>query len=142
MELTTKQKGNITELACAVALMQYGYKVSFPYGEDCKYDMILDTGKHLYRIQCKTSSLLDNKEGIKFKTRSTIITTHGVKSNSYSNNDIDFFATMYEGNCYLIPVTDCGNNEKTLRFYYPKNGQKKGISLVENYTLEKFKANE
>ena len=141
MELNTKQKGNITEMQCAVAFMQQGYKVSFPYGEDCKYDMIVDTGKHLYRVQCKTSSKLPNsEEGFKFKTRSTVITTHGVKTSGYSQEEIDVFATMYEGQCYVISVKDCGVNEKILRFQYPKNGQHKGITLAVDYKLEQTKA--
>lgn len=141
VELSTKQKGNITEIKCAVAFMQHGYKVSFPFGEDCKYDMIVDTGNHLYRIQCKTSSPLENpNDGFKFKTRSVVITTHGAKSSSYSNTDIDFFATMQKDKCYVVPVQDCGNNEKTLRYCYPRNGQHKGISLAVDYELGLNKA--
>ena len=141
MELSTKQKGNITEMQCAVAFMQQGFKVCFPYGEDCKYDMIVDTGKKLYRVQCKTASALSNKEdGFKFKTRSIVITTHGAKASSYSENEIDVFATVYEGQCYVIPVQDCGANEKTLRFHYPANGQRKGIALAADYKLEQSKA--
>ena len=120
--------------------MQQGYKVSLPYGEDCKYDMIVDTGQKLYRVQCKTSSALPDKEdGFKFKTRSVVITTHGTKTNGYSSKDIDAFATMYEGKCYLVPVEDCGINEKVLRLRYPRNGQHKGISLAENYELKQSK---
>lgn len=137
-ELTTKQKGNLTELECLLAFVKKGYKVSIPYGEDCRYDLIVDINNHLYRIQCKTSHALTNPEdGFKFKTQSVVITTHGTKQSKYSKIEIDFFATMYEGQCYLVPVVECGC-EKTLRFRYPANGQKKGISLAENYTLEKM----
>lgn len=102
--------------------------------------MIVDTGNKLYRIQCKTSTSLPNKEdGFKFKTRSVVITTHGAKANGYTNADIDAFATVYEGQCYLVPVLDCGVNEKVLRFKYPSNGQRKGISLAANYELEQSK---
>lgn len=136
MKFTTKEKGNITELKCALAFMEIGYKVSFPYGEDCKYDMIVDTGKNLYRVQCKTSSPLPREEdGFKFKTRSVVLTTKGMKASSYSEENIDFFATVYKDKCYIIPVDDCGPNEKTLRFCYPRNGQKKGISLANDYEL-------
>ena len=136
MELTTKQKGNITEMECILAFMKAGYKVSIPYGEDCKYDLVVDINNKLYRIQCKTSHALTNPEdGFKFKTKSVVITTHGVKENHYETNEIDYFATMYEGNCYLVPVGE-SNNEITLRFRYPANGQKKGISLAENYRME------
>lgn len=102
--------------------------------------MIVDTGQKLYRVQCKTSSALPDKEdGFKFKTRSVVITTHGTKTNGYSSKDIDAFATMYEGKCYLVPVEDCGINEKVLRLRYPRNGQHKGISLAENYELKQSK---
>ena len=141
MEYSTKQKGNITEMQCALAFMKMGYKISFPYGEDCKYDLIVDTGNKLYRIQCKTASALPNPEdGFKFKTRSVVITTHGTKASGYSQEEIDFFATMYEGKCYIVSVNDCGNNEKTLRYKYPSNGQRKNISLAVDYELGVNKA--
>lgn len=135
-ELTPKQKGNITELECLLAFVKKGYKVSIPYGEDCRYDLVVDINNKLYRIQCKTSQSLPNPEdGFKFKSKSVVITTRGTKESTYSENEIDFFATMYEGQCYLVPVSECGH-EKTLRFRYPANGQKKNISLAVNYTLE------
>lgn len=137
IDLTTKQKGNITELECLLAFVKQGYKVSIPYGEDCRYDLVVDIDNHLYRIQCKTSHALDNPEdGFKFKTKSVVITTRGAKENLYNENEIDYFATMYEGKCYLVPVNECGH-EKTLRFRYPANGQKKSIALAVNYEMEK-----
>ena len=136
VELTPKQKGNITELECLLTFVKNGYKVSIPFGEDCRYDLVVDINNKLYRIQCKTSHALPNpKEGFKFKTKSVIITAHGTRESTYSKDEIDFFATMYEGQCYLIPVEEC-KKEKSLRFCYPVNGQKKGISLARNYTLE------
>lgn len=136
LELTSKQKGNINELECILAFTKLGYKVSIPYGEDCRYDLIVDINNHLYRIQCKSSQPLSNPEdGFKFKTKSVVVTTHGTKESQYDENEIDYFATVYEGKCYLVPVNEC-KNEKTLRFHYPKNGQKKGISLAVNYNLE------
>jgi hypothetical protein len=137
-DLTTKQKGNVTELLCLLAFTKAGYKVSIPYGEDCRYDLVVDINNKLYRIQCKTSRSLDDPEdGFRFKTKSTVITSHGTKESSYNSSEIDYFATVYEGQCYLVPVDECGK-EKTLRYRYPKNGQKKGISLAENYKLDKI----
>ena len=136
VELTTKQKGNITEMECILAFMKAGYKVSIPYGEDCRYDLVIDIANRLYRIQCKTSHALDNPEdGFKFKTKSVVITTHGAKESRYTKQEIDYFATVYEGQCYLVPVDDCGQ-EKVLRYRYPANGQKKGIALADNYKME------
>ena len=113
MELTSKQKGNLTELQVITYLYGLGYQCSLPYGENSRYDLIADIDNHLIRIQVKTSSI---KKGTK--------------------NDIEFFATYWENQCYLIPVSEC-SCQKTLRFCYPPNGQKQGISLAENYIAEK-----
>jgi hypothetical protein len=59
----------------------------------------------------------------------------GVKNVKYTSNDIDYFATYWDGACYLVPVSEC-SNEKTLRFKSPANGQLKGVNLAEHYRLE------
>ena len=38
MELTSKQKGNLTELQCLTAFVAEGCGVSIPYGDNSKYD--------------------------------------------------------------------------------------------------------
>ena len=133
--MTTKEKGNLTELLCLCEFAKLGIKVSIPYGEDCKYDFILDVNGHLLKVQCKTSQKLENLEGFSFKCESVVVTTKKITATKYTLNDIDFFATMDENQCYLVPVEECGVR-KTLRYCYPSNGQKKGISLAENYKLE------
>ena len=60
----------------------------------------------------------------------------GVKNIRYNENEIDYFATYWDNECYLIPVQEC-SVEKTLRFAPPKNGQTKGITFAKDYTLEK-----
>lgn len=133
--LTPKEKGNLTELQCLVSFAKLGLKTSLPYGENCKYDFILDVNGTLLKIQCKTSHLITSQEGFEFKCQSINATTKGVIENRYTKNDIDYFATYFNEQCYLIPVEECGT-AKTLRYCYPKSGQKKGISLAENYKLE------
>ena len=50
-------------------------------------------------------------------------------------NDIDFFATIIEGKCYIVPVEEASGKQKSLRFKPPKNGQKEGISFAKDYEL-------
>lgn len=139
--LDTKQKGNVTEMECMLAFMKKGYLVSIPFGEDSRYDFIVDINDKLYKIQCKTcSEVLDDDNqtvlAIKFKT----VRQSGSKATNWSRtkyepNEIDYFATSYKGLCYLVPLQEC-SNEKTLRIVPPKNGQIKGISFLTNYQLE------
>lgn len=52
----TKSKGNITELTCLMGFMSMGFDCSIPYGDCARYDMIVDTGDELLKVQCKSSS--------------------------------------------------------------------------------------
>jgi len=135
MELTSKEKGNLTELQCLTAFYELGHKVSIPYGENCRYDFILDVNGHLLKIQVKTSKSVSD-ECFSFATRSTRVNSQGCISTTYTKKDIDYFATFHNGKCYLVPVEECGV-EKKLRYCYPSNGQKKGICLAQDYELQK-----
>ena len=135
MELTTKQKGNLTELQCLAAFMGQGCGVSIPYGDNSKYDFIADINGQLFKIQVKTSSLKD-ENAIKFSCRTTHVNCNGVKNERYSEKDVDFFATYWEDECYIVPVKEC-SVEKTLRFAPPKNGHTKNISFAQDYLLAK-----
>lgn len=132
--LNSKQKGNLTELQCLTAFTELGYTVSIPYGDCAKYDFIADINNKLYRIQCKTSSEQD--VGVyKFATRSTQVGTTSTNVRTYTEEDIDFFATIIDGKCYLVPITEVSGKQKTLRFIPPKNGQKEGIAYAKDYEL-------
>lgn len=137
MELSTKERGNLTELQCLTAFYSLGCKASIPYGENCRYDFILDTGKKLLRVQVKTSRpLKDGKDGFAFSTCSTRVNSKGSIRRKYTEKEIDYFVTYYSGKCYLIPVIDTGSVEKILHFSQPKNGQKKNIAFAKDYELE------
>lgn len=137
MELTAKQKGNLTELQCLTAFYAEGCHVSLPYGENSRYDMIVDVDGQLIRVQVKTSSLKGEEgEAIMFSCRSSHVNRTRVKNIRYTDKEIDYFATFWNGQCYLIPISEC-STEKTLRFVPPKNGQLKGVSFASDYTLQK-----
>lgn len=132
--LNTKQKGNLTELLCLAAFTELGYIVSIPYGDCARYDFIVDIDNKLYKIQCKTANEVE--DGVfRFSTRSTQVGISSVNTRTYSKNDIDFFATIINKKCCLIPVEETSSREKTLRINPPKNGQKAGINFVKDYEL-------
>ena len=135
MELTSKQKGNLTELQCLTAFIAEGCGVSIPYGDNSKYDFIADVNGKLYKVQVKTSSLQD-ENSIQFSCRTTHVNCTGVKNERYSSEEVDFFATYWDNKCYLIPISEC-SVKKTLRFAPSKNGQTKGINFAQEYELAK-----
>ena len=136
MELNSKQKGKLTEMQCLTAFIEQGCSVSIPYGDDSRYDFIADIDGQLLKIQVKTSSSKKGtSDAIIFSCRSTHVNCSGVKNIRYNKDEIDYFATYWEGQCYIVPVEEC-SVVKTLRFAPPKNGQIKGITFARDYTIE------
>lgn len=118
MEYTTNQKGLITEMSVALYLIKLGYDVSQPLNADSRYDYIVDTGRQLLRIQVKTSHLNKRETGIEFKCRSITLNAGGTNTHRYNENDIDYFATYWNDEVYLVPVSQCSSS-KVLHFEKP-----------------------
>lgn len=108
-ELSTQFKGDITELQVSAYFLKLGYIVSKPLTQDSKYDLIVDKDHKLLRIQVKTSRLNNKTSGksIKFNCRSTTNNIRECKQRYYSIDEVDYFATYWEGNVYLVPVNEC-----------------------------------
>lgn len=136
--LNTKQIGNITEMQCMLAFMQLGYNVLTPYGDCERYDFVADVKGCLYKIQVKHACDSHIDEGyIEFKTANKTTRNGQFVRHSYSEDQIDYFATYYNNQCYLVPVSECATTQKRLRFVPPKNGQVVGINFAKDYELEK-----
>ena len=141
----SKAIGNLTELQCITGLYELGCDVSIPFGNSQKYDLIIDWNNKLYKVQVKHANehyeerinelgeLITLVTHITFETRWQGHNCTGYSHTPYTKEDIDFFATWYNGQTYLIPITECSKTEKTLRFFPPKNGQIKGVSFANNY---------
>jgi len=83
-----------------------------PFGDNQRYDMILDEDGKLYRCQCKTGRLL----------RGSVV--FAVCSNNWWSGEnhtyhgqIDFFLVYcpQNGKFYRVPIGICGKKEMSLR---------------------------
>lgn len=128
----TKEIGIQTELLCATKLQSFGCQISIPFGDDCRYDLIVDYNNRLYRVQCKTSHTKDNGATYHFNAHSTL----WGKKVPYTEDEIDMFATIVNDRCYLIPIKSCPYKGMTLRTSKTKNNQSKGINYIEDFSLE------
>ena len=132
MKKDTNLIGTITELKCMTYFLELGYTVSVPQNPD-RYDFIVDTKEKLLKIQVKTCNTTRSEGAINFSTSSAHSTANGISHTDYKNDNIDYFCTYYNGECYLIPVEECGSREKNLRLVPTKNGQIKGICFAKDY---------
>ena len=137
----TKSIGSITELQCMSKFIDMGFDCSIPYGDACKYDFIADVQGELLRIQCKScinppkrNSAERDMNAIMFYCVAQTTNANKTVGHSYTSNDIDYFATYYQGQVYLIPVEECSAS-KTLRFAPPQNGNS-NYNKAEDYLIE------
>jgi hypothetical protein len=135
--MLSKDKGDITELKCILALKERTINVSIPYGENSSYDLIADFDGRLVRIQCKTSRKGKSKNSFCFNTTTTRVNSSGYKRVDYIGK-VDYFMTIFKDIVYMVPTDECGASEKTIRLEKSKNGQVKGISFAEDYLLDKY----
>ena len=134
-ELSSHFIGEITEQQVALEFLKLGYLVSKPLVQSSKYDFIVDIKHNLYKIQVKTGTIKEDAY-INFATSTSHTNAKGTKNLIYLAEDVDFFATMYNGECYLVPYEVCGTRAQRLRLIPTKNGQTKGITLAKDYRLE------
>lgn len=133
--MDSKQIGNLTELQCITRFYELGYSVSIPYGDSEKYDFIVDINNKLYKMQCKHATPSYTEDGqLDYLTIRTIWQSGYTKGKSferhkYTEDDIDFFVTHWQGKNYIISVKEC-STQKILRVLPPKNNQIKGVNFL------------
>jgi hypothetical protein len=132
----TLKKGLLTELECQKAFIDAGCSVSIPLGNFDKYDMIVDVDGKLLKIQVKSSVYDEIGKSLHMACRTTTTNTKKTVYRTYSKDDIDYFATYWDGKCYLIPVEEC-STVKYIRFEPPKNCQWSQITWGPDYEIHK-----
>lgn len=136
--MNTQIQGAVTEQKCFLKCIEQGWIVSKPLFDNARYDFLLDTGEHIYKIQIKTSRWNESRTGFSFNGYSQHSTGNGNKRMKYTNQEIDYFMTEFEGQFYLYPASEQGFVEKTLRL---ANGNQKNISYAKDYTFEEVGKN-
>jgi len=125
-------------MAIANALVQLGYAVFMPVGQNHRYDLLLDLGDRFLRVQCKTGRL---KRGvIQFNT----VSTRGNRSSVYRRGyqgQVDAFAVHCPQNHanYLVPIEVLPTGIGSLRLAPTRNGQERGISWAADYALPDYR---
>jgi len=132
--------GDYGEALALVNFLSKGAIVSKPLSNNARYDLVVEINHKIYRVQVKaTNAVKDGK--MEFATKTTNYTKGSWKSVPYSTRDIDiFFLYCVENNwCGLYIVQDSDESipqQLNIRLDPPKNNQKIGIRLAEDYCFE------
>lgn len=116
------------------AFIEAGCSVSIPYGDNPKYDFIFDNGDSLYKVQVKTAR--DNgRNGFEIDCRRTLSNTKRIANEKYSKDEVDYFATYWEGKCYIAPVEEVAMI--TFRIGRPMKKQGRTLRYASDCELKK-----
>ena len=129
----TKRIGDIAESALIAALVRNGYEVSIPFGENHRYDLIMDIEGVLLRVQIKSGRL---RNGVIWFSTCSSHRHRGGSSRSY-RGEIDYFGVYCAdtGGAYLIPCTEAPTATGSLRISPTKQGQSKKVRWAYKYLL-------
>jgi prevent-host-death family protein len=137
-ELSTNQKGAIAETAIAAEAVKHGILVSRPI-LDARYDLVFDTGKSLWRVQCKWGGLDQQAGVIKVSLMSSWCTPTGYVRNAYLSGEVDLFGVYCAAldSCYLLEAKPLVERRAVyLRLSAPKNGQRACVNLASDFTFD------
>ena len=123
-----------------LAFVDAGLEVSIPFGENCRYDLVLDDGSQLSRVQCKTGRLRDGT--VRFSTASTYGHHPSPReTRRHYAGQIDAFAVYCpetEG-VYLVPIDEIGARSGAyLRVTRPRNGQRERIRFASDFEIARI----
>ncbi len=132
--MNTKQVGEVSEAQVLGALLLSGEIVLQPFGDNQRYDLVVDRDGEFVRIQCKTGRLADGV--VSFAACSSSVHRGGTKRDY--RTDADFFGVYCPETkmCYLVPVGEVGRTEGTLRIDPPKNHQQRKVRWAKDYEIQ------
>jgi hypothetical protein len=132
-----KDKGDRTALAVMLALRECGYAVLVPFGENTRYDLVIDDGKRLARVQCKTGRL---RQGAVIFAVCSCYGHHmrpGESRRDY-RGQVEFFGVHCPDTAkvYLVPIDDLDvRTSAALRVEPARNGQRSKIRDAADYEI-------
>jgi hypothetical protein len=129
--------GDRSLLAAMLALQAAGLPFLTPFGENTRYDLVLDLGTRFARVQCKTGRLRGG--AVRFAACSTYAhhPNPRIRRRDYGG-EIDYFAVYCPetAGVYLIPLDEFTNRVAgSLRVEPSRNGQQRGIRYADDYRI-------
>jgi prevent-host-death family protein len=127
-------KGAMAEMAIAKAAVELGFEVWRPLVEGRRYDLIIDTGPDLHRVQCKCASRKGDVIVVRTSTRR--LTPRGYVQTTYHAGEIDGFGVYCPEleRCFWLPILEfAGKSQVHLRLNPARNRQRAWLIWADEY---------
>ena len=132
-------KGNVAEAAIAFRALRAGIAVAKPVGEHTRYDLVFEIQGELRKVQCKWGALAKDGRSVVVSLASSRWTPRGQLITRYRKGEVDLLAVYCAAldRCYLLPERlFVDKTEVRLRLDCPRNGQRSGVNLAQQYDFD------
>lgn len=141
----TKTIGEISEAVVLTEFLKAGFPVLLPFGENSRYDMVIEAGGRFLRVQCKTASPCGrngDRACVRFHAYSHRFTAGKFDSREAYRGAADLFAAYAPttGQVYVLAVDEVPETDVWLRLTPARNNQQSGVRLAEEHTLAAWAA--
>ena len=127
-------KGAIAEAAITAAAVELGFVVLRPFVDGRRYDLVIDTGPDLLRVQCKWAP---RKGSVIIAHLATCRhTPRGYIYSTYDETEIDAFGIYCQElqRCFYVPISVvAGQRAMHLRLTPAANNQEAAINYADAY---------
>src|SRR6185312_2484167 len=134
---STSRKGAFAEAEIAATAIRLELPVFRPFVEGGRYDIVIDVGSQLLRVQCKWASRIGDVLNSRCATRRH--TPRRYIKTTYSTDEIDVIAAYAQetDQCYLIPIEEAaGMASLSLRLAPTRNNQATNVRWARDYEFE------
>jgi hypothetical protein len=116
------------------ALLKHGHVVLTPFGDNQRYDLVVDVGGRFIRIQCKTARLI--KGALQFSTCSS--QSHRGRGKQGYKGQAELFGVYSPDldKVYFIGVDGVGDHGAHLRVDEPRNGQDRHVRYARDFEFK------
>lgn len=127
----TKLKGDVGQLIVAKELLTKGWHISFPYGENLKYDLVAEKEGIFKRVQVKA---VTPKNGV---LHVNCRSSNNWSVVPYSSKDFELLAAvdMNTDKVYFISSHRMHKNLFNVRLSLAKNNQNKKVNFASEFVL-------
>ncbi len=133
--MNTKTIGEKSEAAFLAKFIFLGYKVLLPFGNNQRYDLVIDRGNGFERVQIKTGNLI---KGAVTTFCSSAPHSKKSKRRTYTG-EIDLFGIYCPqlNTFYLVPISSIKEEQKeiSLRVLPCKNKRVLKITLASDFEI-------
>ncbi len=129
------ERGNRTEGIVLCAYLNAGFNVSIPFGTGASYDLVVEAGPSLLKIQVKTAWVSNGCVIYKSQRRQP---GAGLTRRSYRAGEVDYFVAFCPATeaMYAVPAAEHGV-EGRLRLEPARNRQSKLVKWAADYAWER-----